>query len=1083
MALQLNPQQQQAAAAGQCCAVVASAGTGKTGTLTARYLAELRAGRSPLQIVAVTFTDKAAGELRERIRQAVREESGRDSSRLAELDLAPISTFHTLCGRICREHPAAAAVAPGFTIQDAQQSRLFQQEHLDDLLVGLGPELYDPAMLSFGTARAAVRQLLAEPLLAATALPLLDQPWELVAAAWEAALAAQRTELLGAVGDSAWTAAVAYLQTLRSSDPEDRLAVALGIALEQVAAIAAGGDVEEHLRAIAGCGKGSPGAAKAWAPRDVKSEVRDPLWALRDRCKGLLGALAELTLGPSDEWQWRAARQLARIHEAVAPELAARLEQAGALDFAGLEVGALRALGDPAVRQWYAARWTVLLVDETQDVNRTQSELIEALITLFARPSIGLVGDAKQSIYGFRGAAVEEFARLQREVIGRPPVVLEQTWRQHTALAGELNTLFGPILGALHAAVRSEQPPPHDAARYSELAVVTPSAATPEQAAPGPSLRARRWVEANWIADRIADFVGASCLVSDRRGPRPASYGDIAILGRAWSVLDTVQEALAARGIPAVHGGGGSLLATREALDGEALLRFLAHSNDNLALAAVLRSPWCAVSDRALQSLAGHPNWWAERDNWHGELARPREVLGELHAAAGRCTALELLQLADQRTGYTAVLANLPLGDRRLADWRAFEGLVLDLQRSGPAVFTVCRRLRHLRELQIEIERPVTQAADAVSLLTIHAAKGLEFPIVFVPDLARQPSGRRPVARLDRQRGVALAPAAGEAPSYLWRTLDRAARQRDEDEARRLLYVACTRAGDRLILSAASDQEAVGPGELASPSLLRLLKAGWDAAGWPVTAIPADPARAVPPGLPTPPPLTRPATAELLTGVVGPCLHDVPASALDTWRRCPRQFRYQIVDGHPGHSGGHGAPARQVGLLVHEALEHDLHDAAALRRVMPHLAAEAIAEAARLVQAWHAADCFEPVRQPGDQREEPLHLVLHGLAIVGRIDRLGADYVVDYKTGAEVSAAEHELQVWAYACGSGRGRAYVADLRGPALWALDAARLNALDAVAAEVVAGIQQQQFDPRPDPGRCARCAYRQCEAHPNG
>ncbi len=213
MALQLNERQREAATAGNNCTVVASAGTGKTGTLTQRYLAELQAGASPLQIVAVTYTEKAAGELRERIRKAIEAWRDAEAPQLAELDIAPIGTIHSLCGRICREHPAAAEVAPGFTVLADAEGPLFRQEHLDDVLVSLGADCYDPEELPYAIARAAVGKLLEQPHLGAAALAVLDRPGDEVKAVWESLLAARREAILTALVGPEWASQVAYLRS------------------------------------------------------------------------------------------------------------------------------------------------------------------------------------------------------------------------------------------------------------------------------------------------------------------------------------------------------------------------------------------------------------------------------------------------------------------------------------------------------------------------------------------------------------------------------------------------------------------------------------------------------------------------------------------------------------------------------------------------------------------------------------------------------------------------------------------------------------------------------------------------------
>jgi len=990
----------------------------------------------------------------------------------AELDLSMIGTLHGLCARICREHPEAAGVAPGFTVLDDEGGSLFESQHLDDILTSLDPDGFGAGGVPFSQAREAVRKLLAEPHLAEAALAVLDRPWEEVEAQWRAAIAARRNEFRAS---PAWRGPA---EAVRNGHwpPGGVLRDKLTVLQTALAELEQGGDFEAGLRRLAGGKLGTAGGAAA-------ADLRRQWNALPIAAEAALKRGIGCDLTEADRAVHTRARIIKRIYDATAAELWARMARAGVLDFAALETGALRALRHDEVRDWYRRRWHVLLLDEAQDVNATQSELIETLVGLFDRPSVCIVGDAKQSIYGFRGAAVEEFGRLNRVVVedalqGRT-ITLAQTYRQHAPLAEQLNALFAVILGAQSSPVFSTGQAPHDAERHVELAVV--------DAPPGIGVGPRRRVEAAWVAERIAQWVDGGLAVSDGDATRPARYGDIAILAKAWVTLDAYAEALAAKGIPAVHAGGGDLLATREALDALAMLRWLAGADDHLALAAVLRGPWFAVSDLTLCDLArraGERPWWPSlRDEPIEDLARARQVLGELEQAATRELPSALLQRADALTGYSAVLANLPQGARRVADWRGFLDLVRRLEADGPYAFHVARRIKGLLDLEVEIPRPVLQAGNAVSLLTIHSAKGLEYPIVFVPDMARQPPNASGSVRIDRSRGVALGlpGVEGQDKPYLTRVLEEAQRVRDDGEARRLLYVACTRAADRLVLSAAEDAAAATDGESKRWSLLHLLRAGWDALGWPVETIPFDERAATPPLVPAPTPPGPPPEAEICLAAVGLGLHELPAGSLDDYARCPLAFRFEHVEGREAKWTGLGSGAREVGDLVHRALAEGQRGIAALRGIgelgdiEPAMSPELVAQAAERVEAWYTDAAFAPVRGADDRLEVALLWPVGPLLLVGRADRVGVGYVVDYKTGAEVSAEAHRFQVWAYARALDKPEAFVADLRHGELHRFDAARLAALDEEAATLARAIVAGSFEPRPAERHCAVCGYR--------
>ena len=214
-----------------------------------------------------------------------------------------------------------------------------------------------------------------------------------------------------------------------------------------------------------------------------------------------------------------------------------------------------------------------------------------------------------------------------------------------------------------------------------------------------------------------------------------------------------------------------------------------------------------------------------------------------------------MLKLADRLTGYTAVMANLPGAERREADWRGFRELVRDLERGADHAFTVVRWLRQLQEANAEVPRPPLEAGDAVSLMTIHAAKGLEWPVMIIPDLARGYPSHSASTLFDPELGVAVKFGDDDGEPVLYRLISDRKLRSEEAEARRLFYVACTRARDHLILMS-SQAEA---NRLCG---LSLLQPGLELAHIPYTPVPFRPEHAKPPELPLPSP---PEPSRLLT--------------------------------------------------------------------------------------------------------------------------------------------------------------------------------------------------------------------------
>ncbi|NJN00064.1 MAG: UvrD-helicase domain-containing protein, partial [Phormidesmis sp. RL_2_1] len=815
----LTTEQESAAYASRSVAVTAGAGTGKTHMLTERYLHFLRdpQGFSPLQMVAVTFTEKAATELKSRIRQSVTQEMGNRLEVLAELEAAQISTFHALAARICQEHPERANVPPDFMVQDAIESSLWQAEHFDRAIAQLPAHLYQT--VPFSVMQSVLQALLADPL---TAEQALDRN----RADWLPALETFRKALLAGISkQTEWASACAVLNQIGGPLGDKREIVraeawAIASAFNSIGDIA---DLEALTKlSLAG------GSKQRWPDPENFDAVKDAVNALKQIAKAALKVLQALV---PTEYDDLTEAMLPAIREAIAlvrGYLQDIKYQQRILDFNDLEVHALKALSDPAVAQYYALRWKVFLIDEFQDTNPTQGKLLELLT---ASATVTIVGDRKQSIYGFRRADTAVFQQWQNRIhpSASTPVELSESFRTHRTLMDQINQVFAPVLADMHqplTARRQEGLLPIPEIQLYTVVVVDDQ---DKNDALDTNIDACRLVEAQKIADLVqAMLIDEPIQVHDKASNRlrPIEPRDIAILGRIWGPLELYSNALSARGIPVLQAGGGSLLDTREAKDAIALLRFLADPTDALALAAVLRSPFFAISDLTLyafaQSLPEKTSWWKHLrdDGSMPELARPKQVLGELLGARRVEAPTRLLQMGDRLTGYTAVTANLPGAARRMADWNGAVELVRSLEQGNFDVLAVVRRLKQINSAKVALPRPAVEGGNAVSLMTIHGSKGLEWPVVFIPDLSHRSQSDSPLVRFDAALGVALklSDKLGDPQkSAFYTLLEQQKKAAEKEESKRVFYVALTRARDRLMLTAAS----TAGGGLALPSPFR----------------------------------------------------------------------------------------------------------------------------------------------------------------------------------------------------------------------------------------------------------------------
>lgn len=1034
-------------------AVIAGAGTGKSHMLAERYLYHLEQRLSPLEVVAVTFTEKAAAELRSRIRALATTRLPERADTLAELEFAQISTIHALAARVCRDHWRAAGVSPDFDVLDDLDGRVRNEQWLDDALSRLPAHVY--ARLPYSALRPMLRAFFDDPVVAERALGRGPE-------GWPSLVARTREEALNRlVSSREWLESHNALREF-SGKADDKLEDWRRLALEAVLALERGELSKQHLETIAAV-KLNVGSAKAWGDGGLEA-VKDALRTLRDDCvkPALETGLLSLELGEADESLTSVLPTLLDAFRQAGESIASAKRSANVLDFADLEVCALRALRDPEVRSHYSERWRAILVDEFQDTNAVQAELLELLTT--GRVVTTIVGDEKQSIYGFRRADVSVFRKVREAIVGSggESHELSVSYRTHSRLTETLNKIFSPVLGGMHQSLNAARAePPHEGPHVRAYIVQAPKGVRKAQ---------RQLTEARHIAQEIKRMLDDKVLVHDKLtgASRPARPCDFAVLSRTWDPLDLCGEVIANHGIPVIHSGGGNLLDTREAKDAWAMLRFLADPSDDLALVAVLRSPFFVVSDRKLRAVADKlppgSTWWS-RVRLDLELEFPVEVLGELLKRRRVESPSRLLQMANRLTGYCAVLANLPGAERREADWRGFLELVMGLERRVADLSMLVRHIRRLIASEVKVPRPVVEARDAVSLMTIHGSKGLEWPVVIVPDLAREtPGGGSPVY-FDDELGVAFEfedEAEQANTPALFTILKHKHETRELEEAKRVLYVALTRARDHVIICST---EAKGGG-------LDLLRPGLDAADVYFDPILFDAEIDLlrPPS--DPPDYNLP--EEERVGPIGFPFRELPIHALGDYCVCPARFRFNHHEGHPG-GNDEISLAERVARLVRKSFELDISDERRLARYDPTLGLEQVREALGFARRFREDPAFELLRGDGVVMSPSQLTLKHGVInLRGAVDLIGPDFVAALDFSHSMLPEHSLVKLWAYAEAAGKSIAHLVSLRHGLVHTFDSAALRDAGTSVEVLLRNLQDGQYVASPSAAACSCCMY---------
>jgi ATP-dependent helicase/nuclease subunit A len=857
--------------------VEACAGSGKTWLLVSRMVRLLLAGARPSEILAITFTRKAAQEMEARLRQWLRvlalepdaqvrefllqrevpeEEAGAllaPARHLLERYLAAdppitISTFHSWFLELLQRAPLDAGAVGRVTLLE-QTSALLEEawgefaqslgrdpqselaRHFQALLRRLG--LHNTRVLLFALVRDRIR--------------------------WWAYTAGERRPVQWALG-----ALQAQLGVDPAADPARELmeGTEFRLSLERLrAALAAGsaGEREYAGRIEAALGAADPGAALDLVSGVLLTNKGEPRRAVADAAtRAGLGAAHAAAIAALQRAQV-ALVELAtlRLHESALPCGEALIaayqglkELRESMDFTDVEWRAwqLLARSDHAEYMQYKldARYRHILVDEFQDTNPAQWQILRAWLAASAEagcaPSVFLVGDPKQSIYRFRGAEARLF-RVGRdflaEVCGGRHLSIPVTRRCAPAVVAAVNAVFAgePRFAGFERHEAHDQDLP---GRVWVLPLARAGAApgpapaggfrNPLVAARPEAPEAARAEEARQLVAGIREIAGRWVIRDrQRRANRVAGYGDILVLVRRRTQLHAYERALREAGIPYLTSRQGGLLDTLEASDLVALLEFLITPFADLQLAQALRSPLFSASDDDLAALAarGEGGWWRRLEGLAAAggaspaLARARRLLAGWLRVVDRLPVHDLLDRiyfeADLERRYREA-APAVMREAVAANLDAFMALALEVDAgrypSLPRFLNELRRLQRAAAEEAPDEGVVGEAGRAVRILTVHGAKGLEAPVVWLLD------AHAPVHGADTYRVLVDWPPEAPRPTHFslvtvagerGRARDAVFRQDEDLQAREelnLLYVAMTRAEQALVVSGCDNSKA-----------------------------------------------------------------------------------------------------------------------------------------------------------------------------------------------------------------------------------------------------------------------------------
>jgi ATP-dependent exoDNAse (exonuclease V) beta subunit len=1081
-----NPEQAAAIDAAGTVFVSAGAGTGKTTVIVERFLRAVERGVDVNSILVVTFTERAAGELRSRIRARLLETGRADLAR--ELDGAWISTIHGFCHRLLRSYPAAAGVDPRFRVLDESQASVLRAESFAAALTEFcSGEHPDRVRLLATYGADGLRRMLsgvAETLRAAgrpLELGLEHQP-DLDAGIVQLRAAGAAT-LAETEGDDKADEGCAHvaraLDLLDGSPPVDLLL---------------------DLSIFAVKGRGKERFAAYEDARLALEQTALNVAAVRDR--DLLQELLEL---------FGNAYQGAKDAES-------------ALDFEDLQLRARDLLTrDQDVRARERLRFRSIMVDEFQDTNRLQCEIVDQ----FDPEELFFVGDEFQSIYRFRHADVEVFK--ERRAGSADVLPLRANYRSRPELLDVVNELFATDFGDDYAPLVAAGRVPDPAKGPAVELLVTDKASYKDTGV------AWRRGEARALARRIRELCDSG----------EATPGEVVFLFAAGTDADVFEEELRAAELPTYRAAGRGYFAQQQVLDVLAYLRLLRNRYDDEALAAVLASPLVGVSNDALvllrRTASRRPLYTGvERALPEGLSARDEQLFKAFRQRYDRLVALSatagLERLIDQIVSehdYDLAVLARPDGRRRYANLRKLGRLARSFEDlrgrdvEGFVRFVSERQLSGAHETEAFAEE---EASDAVRLLTIHAAKGLEFRVVVVADAGRDRpmrGGEEIICRPDGLFGFkVLNPATGKRHgAFDYEAVRQVEHEAEEAERLRLYYVAMTRAVDRLLISGSIDptraQEARTP---MGWVLDRLGSVAIDAVGEEPVVVEHGQARLllrVDRYRPEPEPAAVESSApveeqlSLFTALeeasAAPAAElppleplDAPPifeprrlsySALATFEQCSAKFYARYVAGMRERRAEAVLGAVGVGSAVHELLESIDLAAPAVPGDLAALQPAASEEELARIEGFLAAYCDSELaarlsKLEGARREQSFSFEHDGVVLHGFIDVLDLGeraLVVDFKTNSlegesaeQVVEEEYRLQRLVYALACLRAGAnevevvyqFLEQPHAPVVTVFTTADLPRLEEELSAAIARIRSGTFQPTPSEWACADC-----------
>ncbi|NWG02420.1 MAG: UvrD-helicase domain-containing protein, partial [Syntrophaceae bacterium] len=826
--------------------IEAAAGTGKTTVLVGRILNLIRRGEANLEeIVAITFTEKAAGELKVKLREELEKatlaasdsvQDHRLSKAISSLERMQVTTIHSFCASLLRERPVEAGLDPNFEVADELTASLLRTDVWDEWLAR-EMDTEDPSLrraVLLGITTNQLEKLGQAMLNHRDVLHYLPSPDPKIEGSIDRFIKSLKE----------WMKELNRLKGQCKKPDEDRAFQKIEELNDQVVELESLPSEEEKevfiFRKLSIGSTDRLGAQARWKTKEDLEEVRKVISQISE-------AVDEVKAGMADSVLTGLTKRLVNYVQSYEKAK----QERNYLDFNDLLLYTRQLLKEHIeVRQYFRQRYKFLLVDEFQDTDPLQAEIVFFLSEMDKKtPALEwsdvkvspkrlfLVGDPKQSIYRFRRADIEMYEDVKKGMGSERLLTISQNFRCAPSIVRVANKIFQELIQrstygdyqpdyvSLHFGRKQNTVPPQHG-----LVLLCP----PED---------RKFVftdaedQRTWESRCIASFIQK--LVGEEKwqvwdeslqSMRPVGLRDVAILMRTYSSLEYLENALRSYDVDYRVVGGRYFYKRQEVEQLLAVLRAVDNPHDKVALIAALRSPFFGISDEEIfifHEEGGELNYLKGAKGT--PLEKPFFLLRELHEIRNQTSVAAVLHRFYLATRGLILFLLKPQGEQRVANLIKIGDVARALAERGTLSFRgFVRWLAERQEEEAEEEEPPTleRGDEFVKLMTIHRAKGLEFPVVILADLAHQ--GKKGRDFIVDRKGHRIAIKVGGQDDQFWtrnfEDLSKWEEIRGEAEERRLLYVAMTRARDFSVLPLYWVKDKNGEPQIPEMSFLKYLQ-------------------------------------------------------------------------------------------------------------------------------------------------------------------------------------------------------------------------------------------------------------------